>query len=205
MVYTVYKVTNKVNGKFYIGVHKTSNPDDRYLGSGRLIKAAVRKYGRDFFEKEVLHEFSTKHEAYQKERELMPNSKAQESGNYNLMRGGEGGWSHLSASQKSDISSKGVQRYRELYDSDPAFRDRVSLSRVRDTSGRLNGFFGRTHSEEARSQISSAMREKQSGSKNSQYGTAWVCLEGESPRKVKKTELPAFLEAGWQRGRKIKP
>ncbi len=53
-MYVVYKTTNLVNSKFYIGVHKTENPEDDYLGSGKLIKRAIEKYGADSFHKEII-------------------------------------------------------------------------------------------------------------------------------------------------------
>lgn len=50
----IYKTTNLITGKIYIGQDSNNNP--RYLGSGLLIKKAIKKYGRDKFIKEVLEE-----------------------------------------------------------------------------------------------------------------------------------------------------
>lgn len=72
--YTVYRTTNTTNGHYYIGVHKTKNPHDTYIGSGAALKAAVKKYGRSAFTKEVLFVFNTPEEAYNKERELVTES-----------------------------------------------------------------------------------------------------------------------------------
>lgn len=48
----VYKTTNLVNGKIYIGQDSKNN--SKYLGSGDLIKKAIKKYGKEKFIKEVL-------------------------------------------------------------------------------------------------------------------------------------------------------
>lgn len=69
--YLVYKITNLVNGKIYIGKHETDNLDDGYLGSGKLLKRAIEKYGEENFQREILFECSSKAEMDAREAELV--------------------------------------------------------------------------------------------------------------------------------------
>jgi len=48
----VYKTTNIINNKIYVGKQSTNRPS--YLGSGKLLKEAIIKYGKENFIKEVL-------------------------------------------------------------------------------------------------------------------------------------------------------
>lgn len=52
--YYIYKITNKINHKIYYGQHTTSDLDDGYIGSGVAIKSAIKKYGKENFEKKIL-------------------------------------------------------------------------------------------------------------------------------------------------------
>jgi hypothetical protein len=93
-MYTVYKTTNKVNGRYYIGVHKTSKPNDEYLGSGKLLNQAIALYGRESFIKEILFVYENHSEAFSKEKELLEQHLDSDLC-YNLKQGGDGGWRYV--------------------------------------------------------------------------------------------------------------
>jgi len=93
-IYIVYKTTNLVNGKYYIGCHSTNNIDDGYLGSGKLLKRAIKKYGKKSFTREILHILPSKEEMLLKEKELVNQDFIINENNYNLMTGGEASYGY---------------------------------------------------------------------------------------------------------------
>lgn len=105
MYYTIYQVTNLLNGKIYIGKHQTTDPYDSYYGSGKAIKAALKRHGRENFTKEVLFVFDTEEEMNAKERELITEEFVARSDTYNMGVGGEGG-AHFKGKTHSEATRK---------------------------------------------------------------------------------------------------
>lgn len=91
IIYTVYKTTNLINNKIYIGVHETINPNDSYIGSGLQIKRAVKKHGKTNFSKEILFECDNSKEAYLIEFLLVDKEFINRNDTYNIAIGGNGG------------------------------------------------------------------------------------------------------------------
>jgi len=90
MKHFIYKTTNTVNGRYYIGVHSTDNLDDGYLGSGKLIKQAIKKHGRDCFDREVISFHETRKEAMEAEYLIITEEMIDGNLSYNMVQGGDG-------------------------------------------------------------------------------------------------------------------
>lgn len=86
--YTVYKITNLINGMIYIGTHSTKNIDDKYMGSGSNIKKVIKEYGVENFSKEILFVFDDKNEMIEKEKELVDEKFIARNDTYNIILGG---------------------------------------------------------------------------------------------------------------------
>lgn len=91
MHYTIYQTTNNINGKTYIGMHQTDDINDGYLGSGNLLLAAIRKYGKENFTKETLHAFDSAEEMIAKEVNIVNEDFIVRTDTYNICLGGFGG------------------------------------------------------------------------------------------------------------------
>ena len=94
MYYVVYQTTNLIDGKIYVGAHKTSNLLDGYMGSGIRIRRAIEKHGKDNFKTEILYHLSNSEEMYAKEAEIVNEEFVARDDTYNIKLGGWGGWDH---------------------------------------------------------------------------------------------------------------
>lgn len=91
MFHIVYKTTNNVNGKVYIGVHSTQNISDGYIGSGLIFKRAVKKYGKQSFSYEIVCFCESKEQAFWVEAMLVDKKFVLSDNNYNTNIGGASG------------------------------------------------------------------------------------------------------------------
>lgn len=91
MFYTIYETTNNITGKKYIGKHVTEDVNDSYLGSGKILKLAIKKHGIDNFTKTVLVVCDSEEDMNNKEREIVNIDVVNNPEYYNSAIGGNGG------------------------------------------------------------------------------------------------------------------
>jgi len=125
----IYKTTNIINYKIYIG--KDERNDKSYLGSGLILKKAIKKYGINSFFKETIDTAQTKEELIEKEKFWI---KYYDSTNknigYNIRLGGEGG------DKNNEIRKPFTKKHKENISKNHA-----------DVSGNKNPMFGKTHTD----------------------------------------------------------
>ena len=146
MSHYTYMVTNNINGKVYVGSHswKGEGLDPNYYGSGTAITRAVKKYGKENFQVEVLYFYDTVEECRADEERILTEYNVKDCPHsYNLKNSAIGFTS-------GDITEDTKRKMREHKFSD---EHRKKLSQA---------LKGKTLSEEHRKNISQAMKGKTS-------------------------------------------
>jgi len=211
----VYRTTNKVNGKYYIGVHSTWKLDDGYLGSGKRLGYSIKKHGRENFECEIIQFFESHEEALLKERELVNEQLLRDPMCMNLRIGGEGGGGFTEVLRKRGVQSSLKRRnWLRMNDSSWRLAERERLTSIakdqmknpskRSKFVQAGRWTGRKHRADSIEKIRKSSVAKKIGSNNPQFGRIWMHNEvtRESRRFPPDQEHQMNL-VGWKRGRKM--
>ena len=84
----VYEIKNLTNGKIYIGVHRTENIDDGYMGSGVALRKDQKEIGIENFERTILKFFESEEAMYNEEAIIVNRAFVKREDTYNLVVGG---------------------------------------------------------------------------------------------------------------------
>lgn len=209
-IHYIYKTTCNVTGRWYIGMHSTSNEDDGYMGSGKRLRYSIRKYGKNNHTKEIFEYCDSREELINREREIINEDLISEDLCMNIALGGEGGYGSKFLS-KEQLSKGGVTSNLILQErlKDEEYRKewvgKISKSVKEFYGDTRNGicFYDRTgimHTDEIKKQISETKKGTGTGETNSQYGTCWI-TNGIENKKIKKSDL---IPEDWRLGRIIK-
>lgn len=189
----IYKTTNLLSGRYYIGMHSTDNLDDSYLGSGNRLRLAIRKHGRKNFIREIIEFCETRNELRKRESEIVNLEEVAKKNCMNLAVGGEGGFT----------DSGGPQAFAKRMKEDIEFRNKILNTLANNTkdahkSGKIkyDTFKGKNHSEETKEKM---RKPKNKGEMNSQYGKCWITNEVENKKIMRGDEIPD----GWRLGRNL--
>ncbi len=179
-MYYIYRITNNINGKTYIGQHKYKYFSDGYMGSGKILKQAQKKYGVENFTKEILvFNISERKHADLLEKTFIASERKKVGikNCYNITDGGEGHSGPFSEEHKKKLSevNKGRtfseetrKKISEILKGHPVSeetRKKLSESHIGKQAGRDNPFYGKHHSEETRKKLSESHKGKSPSNK----------------------------------------
>lgn len=198
----IYKTTNLINGKYYIGMHSTSNLDDGYIGSGDRIRRSIKKYGKENFKCEIIETLPNRKLLKEREKQIVNQELLLDKKCMNLVFGGGGGFISETGYKK------GAKRMLEIVWADENYRKRKSEWKSEHSKelwkkGILkyrDNWSGKKHKDESKQKIGYKNSIKQKGENNSQFGTCWI-TNGKENMKIKKGDS---IPEGWNFGRSLK-
>ena len=214
--FIIYKTTNTLNQKYYVGKHKTDDLNDGYLGSGLALNRAIKKYGKDVFKREILFLFDNQVDMENKEKEIVNEQLLADPLCYNIGIGGQGGmlnnkgtltafdletnnWRKVSVdtfNKNRNTLKGGTYNQVTVKDKDGNIFN-VSKLDPRYLSGELlHVSTGRKHSEETLNKIRQR-RKEQIQEYNPHIGRINVFHSEHGFKKIFLCDLEAYVKDGW--------
>lgn len=161
----IYMTINNINGKRYIGKKKYGRDDDKYLGSGKLLKQAINKYGRENFSRYILCEAKDHNELNTLEKYYINKFNAQERKDfYNISSGGD--WGDIT----KGMTKEEYNKWRLKISENNKWRGKKRIEHSNNMKGEKNHFYNKKHTDETKKKISQSLKGKFIGENNHFYG-----------------------------------
>lgn len=190
------------------------------MGSGKIIKSAIKKHGIENFKKTIVEHFNTAEEMFSREKQIVTDDFLTRKDTYNLRRGGTGGFDYINknvelrkdknklarASTDIILEQKWGPTWRSVLGKLASVASKTDVAKLKrkQTLKERNiksdaSHMNTTHINKKRIAKFKEIGHQQ-GEKNSQAGTMWITNSIEN-KKIKKTQP---IPEGWSKGRKIK-
>ena len=217
-LYFIYKTTCLITGNFYIGMHSTSNVNDGYLGSGKVLKRSINKHGVEHHVREIIEFCETRQQLIERERDIVNTELLKLPGCMNLKIGGEGGFCEGMDIDYVSRNKKCGKRFSQKIKSDTEllnqFKNRAHQNLQSSTAqqkarnskiekygklGWINAWpEGSTHSNSSKDKISSAMQGKFAGENNPNFGKRNKCVSKDGvTKRIPLDKLDEYISNGW--------
>lgn len=199
----IYKTTNVLNDKFYIGMHSTDNLNDGYIGSGKRLWYSINYHGKDNHVCEILEYCKDREELRLREEEIINSDLLNEDLCLNLVKGGTG---FMLDDRHFKCSKSGGEAHRKKIKNDLEYAkihsermSKMTIERHKNNDCPTIANYdwnGKKHSEETKLKM---RKPKNVGEKNSQFGSCWITNEIVN-KKIKRGDL---IPSGFRLGRKM--
>ena len=168
---TIYKITNTINGKEYIGftIHTIEERWRQHCWTNRgrncPMQSAIRKYGKDMFTHQTLYENENDEWMLKVAESFFIQLYGTKKNGYNCTDGGEGtlGYAFTEEQKKNCSDGQKASPYKGLSflgkKHTKEARDKISESAKKRIGG-LNNFYNKTHTNETKKKMAKIRREK---------------------------------------------
>ena len=192
MYFYLYKITNNLNGKIYIGVHKTSDLEDGYMGSGVYLNRAIRKHGPANFTKEILQFFTNEEKMYLTESIVVNSNFISRNDVYNVNIGGKGTFSYIN--QLPNQGHKKEQRSRAAKAAGDKHSDQM----------KNNPDYRNKHNNKRLTSFTKTIHERSIGLRFKPEPKMWITnLQLNVAWRVPASLYPEYYDQGWIKERKV--